>query len=260
MQVYRGMDIGTAKPSLSEQAEVPHHMIDLVDPADEYSVAEFQTTARKIIADSHGPILISGGSGLHFRAVVDPLEFAPHDERIRTELETLPAQESADRLAAIDPRAPIDTANPRRVVRALEVYELTGETPTQRANRASSRDVSEFRSELEFQAVGIDSGPVAAERVSRRLQRMRESGLVDEVAGLVGRLGRTASQAVGYKELLPVVAGEKTVEEGFAAARAATLRLVKRQRTFFRRDPRIHWLPWCDDVSVLADSAERVLQ
>lgn len=258
MQVYRGMDIGTAKASDAERAEIDHHMLDLVDPEQEFSVAEFQMAGREILAAADAPVVIAGGSGLHFRALVDPFEFGPTDPAIRAELESEPAAVLTERLAAIDPDAPIDTSNPRRVIRALETHVLTGQTPSERATRPSVRAVAEYRPLFPLRAVGLDPGDLAPERAAARLGDMRRRGLLAEVAALRGRMGRTASQAVGYKELIPVVDGRLGADEGFAAAERATLQLIKRQRTYFRRDPRIQWLPWCEDVGVLTDAALEV--
>ncbi|MDH3540958.1 MAG: tRNA (adenosine(37)-N6)-dimethylallyltransferase MiaA, partial [Acidimicrobiia bacterium] len=158
MQVYRGMDIGTAKPSAAECAEIAHHMIDLVEPEEEFSVAAFQAASREVIEHAEGDVVVAGGSGLHFRAVVDPLEFGATDPEVRADLESRPAPDLVARLAQIDPDAPVDTSNPRRVIRALEVYELTGETPSDRAKRPSARAVNEYRPLLPFRAVGLDPG------------------------------------------------------------------------------------------------------
>ena len=257
MQVYRGMDIGTAKPSAAECAEIAHHMIDLVEPEEEFSVAAFQAASREVIEHAEGDVVVAGGSGLHFRAVVDPLEFGGTDPEVRADLESQPAPDLVARLAQIDPDAPVDTSNPRRVIRALEVYELTGETPSDRAKRPSARAVNEYRPLLPFRAVGLDPGESGSALVSERLERMRAAGLLAEVAALSGRMGRTASQAVGYKELMPVVEGRRSEDDGFEAAERSTVRLIKRQRTYFRRDPRIEWLPWCEDVDVLTAAAMR---
>lgn len=243
MQVYRGMDIGTAKPSHDEQALVPHHMIDIVEPEMAYSVADFQTAARAALGASDR-IVIAGGSGLHFRAIVDPLEFPPTDSAVRAELDAMPADEASARLLDLDPGAGdhVDMDNPRRVVRALEITELTGEVPSARAATPEARMVDEYRPLVEFAAFGLDAGAGLRSAVASRLDRMREAGFLDEVEGLADRLGPTSSMAVGYQQLLPVVRGETTPEQGFEAARRATMALAKRQRTFFRRDPRIRWI------------------
>ncbi len=257
MQVYRGMDIGTAKPTREERERVPHHMIDLAEPEEEFTVARFQREARAVIDHTTRPLIIAGGSGLHFRAVVDPMRFPPHDAEVRARLERRPAGELVEELLAVDPEAGryVDLANPRRVVRALEIWELTGDTPSGRARTAEAADLRAYRSELPVRAVGVDPGAELADRVRRRLTEMRRAGFLEEVERLAPRLGRTASQAVGYRQLLDVVEGRVYVDEGFARAEAATLALARRQRTFFRRDPRIRWLPWTGDLDELVSAA-----
>lgn len=261
MQVYRGMDIGTAKPSPEDRARIPHHMLDLVDPADEYTVAEFQETARRVVEDTEGPVIVVGGSGLHFRAVVDPLEFPPHDPRLRALLEGVDVSELRSELLTADPAAGehVDLDNPRRVVRAVEVLRLTGRSPSARAASPEARAVAEHRALLPFRAVGIDPGDDLAARVPARFRAMLDRGLLDEVTGLAGRMGRTAAQAVGYKELLGVVDGSKDLASATEDAIGATTSLARRQRTWFRRDPRIHWLTWRPGPDRLADEAMKVL-
>lgn len=254
MQVYRGMDIGTAKPTPADRRVVRHHMIDLVEPSEEYSVAEFQEAARAILDEAEEPVILAGGSGLHMRAVLDPLEFSPHDPDVRRRLESAPLEEARARLLEEDPAAGehVDLSNPRRVIRAVEILEISGATPSERASTPSARAVSEYRPLVPFTAVGLDPGEVITERVRSRVEDMRDSGLLAEVSSLAGRLGRTAAQAVGYKELLPVVTGARDEEDGFADVIEGTLGLVKRQRTYFRRDPRIRWVEWCEDEETLA--------
>lgn len=262
MQVYRRMDIGTAKPGPADRARVRHHGIDLVEPSDSFSVAEFQQVGREVIETASVPIVIVGGSGLHFRAVVDPMQFRPHDTAVRAEVEQLTHEEGVTRLLSLDPGAAdnIDLSNPRRVTRALEDATLTGETPTSRASSAERRSVTAYEPFLEFKAVALDPGEGLEDRVTRRLDSMVEEGLVDEVGGLADEMGRTARQAVGYKELLPVVAGKIPLSQGVDAARRATLALAKRQRTYFRRDPRLKWLPWINDIDELLRSVREALR
>lgn len=249
VQVYREMDIGSAKPPPHLLDRVRHHLIDVVDPEETFSAAQCQTMARGVIDSSRVPLVLCGGSGLHFRSVVDPLVFAPHDRVIRAEVEGLPPRAARDRLLAADPRAGrhVDLANPRRVARALEVLALTGETPSYRASGPLRARVRDYRPLIPFRAVGLDPGDEIEQRVSTRLEAMRREGFLDEVAALADRMSPAASQAVGYRQLLGVVRGEIDEEEGFRQARRATMALVKRQRTFFRRDPRIRWLPWSSD-------------
>lgn len=245
MQVYRGMDIGTSKPAPDELASVEHGMIDVADPEEDYSVSAFQAEARRFISAARTPVLIVGGSGLHFRAVIDPFTFEPTDRGLREELEAADPEGLRERLLAADPQAGdnVDLANPRRVVRALEILELTGRTPSARASDPEREAIRSYRPLLPATVFGMDPGPALAERIRRRMANMREAGLLDEVARLRGRLGRAASQAVGYKELAGVVEGEIGADEGFRAAEAATMHLARRQRSWFRKDPRITWLP-----------------
>lgn len=244
MQVYRGMDIGTAKPTPAERLEVPHGMIDVAEPSQDYTVAEFQAEARRFIDSADRPIVIVGGSGLHFRSVVDPLTFPDHDPEVRAELDALDPDRLVERLIELDPSAgeSIDLHNPRRVARALEIALVTGETPTERRSSEEYAAVQAYRPLIPFVGVGVDPGEAIEDRIQRRTRRMIASGLVEEVSRLAGSLGRNAAQAVGYKEILPVVRGEASVEPAIEEIDRATLALVKRQRTFFRRDPRVEWL------------------
>jgi tRNA dimethylallyltransferase len=252
MQVYRGMDIGTAKPSRATRDRIPHHMVDVADPADEFTVTEFQQMARKALGrlDENRRVVIAGGSGLHYRAVVDPMTFAPTDPGIRAEIEALPAGDARDALLGLDPDAGrhIDLDNPRRVIRALEIAKLSGETPTTRRGTPEAEAVRGYRSLIEHVAIGIDADEEAHARSDARFDRMMADGLLAEVDALAPVLGRTAAQAVGYRELLAVTRGEETIGLAVESAKAATRSLIKRQRTYFRRDPRIAWMAWQDDT------------
>lgn len=250
MQVYREMDIGTAKPSPAARARFGYHLIDLVDPGEELTVARYQRHGAAVLDDpADRPKILAGGSGLHLRALVDPLDFPPTDDSLRSGLERLSPRELLDELLGADPAAGdvVDLANPRRVLRAVEVLRLTGETPTSRARSEMAVAVREYAPARPFVGIGIDPGPELPERIERRFDAMLDDGLLDEVAALADRLGRTARQAVGYQQLLPVVAGETSLEDARAETIQATISLAKRQRTFFRRDPRIAWIPWHHD-------------
>lgn len=265
MQVYRGMDIGTAKPTPEQRERVTHHLLDLADPSEDYSVAAFQREGRRVLdaLEARGVTsLVVGGSGLHFRALVDPLEFPPHDPAVRREIEALASAEALAELTTADPDASLhlDAANPRRVARALEVYRLTGLTPSGRAAGAGAAAVREYRSGRAFLAFGLDPGEALGARVEARFDAMLAAGLLDEVARLAPSLGRTASQAVGYKQLLPIVRGEMSLEEGRRRAISATRALAGRQRTFFRRDPRIRWLQWHDDPAARLAAVRQALE
>jgi tRNA dimethylallyltransferase len=257
MLVYRGMDIGTAKPTPEERARVPHHLVDLVDPAEEFSVARFQPLARAAIAEVLGrgrPPLLVGGSGLYFQAVVDDFVFPPTDQAVRSRLEAEAAQvgvpELYRRLAAADPAAAarIQPGNLRRTVRALEVMELTGR-PFSSFRAAMDAPVSRYR----LTVLGLNPGPeLLRARVAERVTAMAEAGLVEEVRRLAGRpLSRTARQALGYKELLDAMERGTPVAEALEAVVRRTRAYARRQLAWFRRDPRVRW-------STLPPGPERV--
>jgi tRNA dimethylallyltransferase len=259
MQIYVGMDIGTAKPNLLERRGVVHHMIDVASPETEFSVAEFRRLGRSVIEAGSSPMLITGGSGLHFRALVDPMSFAPTEPGLRAELEQLPIEELVAELRGVDPQAEqhVDMANSRRVIRAIEIWRLSGETPSKRASSAEAEDLRRYVPEIEFTAVGVDPGDALESRVESRLEEMRSGGLVAEVAGLRPRLGRTARNAVAYREVLDSLEGLCTIDDAFERAARNTRKLARRQRTWFQRDPRIRWIPWLDDNTSRVD---RVLE
>jgi tRNA dimethylallyltransferase len=262
MQVYRQMDIGTAKPTAADRALVAHHMIDIVDPSDSYSVAEFRIEARRSTESVTAPILVAGGSGLHFRSLVDPLDFGPTDGAVRTALESRDTESLREDLVTADPEAAdhVDFENRRRVVRAMEILQLTGATPSARAASPRAQAVRGYESEIPLVAVGVDAGDGLAERIEVRFDQMLADGLVEEVTTLMDGWGPTASQAVGYREMGRVVAGEWSHDEGRKRAIEATTALARRQRTYFRRDPRIVWLQWHDDPEIVAAAALQVFQ
>jgi tRNA dimethylallyltransferase len=247
MLVYRGMDIGTAKPSAEELARVPHHLVDVIDPGEEFSVARFQPMARAAIADvlarGRTPLLV-GGSGLYFHAVVDEFVFPPTQEVVRRRLEAeaqvvgLPAL--YQRLLAQDPEAAarVQPANLRRIVRALEVMELTGRRFSS-FRGAMDAPVSRYR----LRVLGLDPGQeLLRERVAQRVAAMAEAGLVDEVRRLAGRpLSRTARQALGYKELLDALQAGTSLDAALDEVVARTRSYARRQLAWFRRDPRVRW-------------------
>ena len=265
MQVYRGMDIGTAKPSVAEVSEIPHHLVDVADPGVEYSVAEFQLAGRAVLdglSSSGIPGIICGGSGLHFRALVDPLEFPPTDSGVRALLEATSHEDLVAELLAADGGAGdhLDLANPRRVLRAVEIVRLTGETPTRRAAGSVAAAVRDYRAATAFIGIGVDPGDSLGGRVRARLDVMLEQGWMKEVTRLGGSLGATSVSALGYRELADVAAGRLDLSTARTRIERATMSLAKRQRTFFRRDPRIEWLPWHDDADARAAAAIGVLR
>ncbi|MBT2511162.1 tRNA (adenosine(37)-N6)-dimethylallyltransferase MiaA [Streptomyces sp. ISL-98] len=247
MQLYRGMDIGTAKLTPEERGGIPHHLLDIWDVTEAASVAEYQRLARaeidRLLAEGRTPVLV-GGSGLYVRGAIDALEFPGTDPAVRARLEdelTLrgPGVLHA-RLAVADPDAgrAILPSNGRRIVRALEVIEITGKPFT--ANLPGPDPVYDT-----FQ-IGVDvARPELDERITVRVDRMWEAGLVDEVRTLEAqglREGRTAARALGYQQVLAALAGECTEEEARAETVRATKRFARRQDSWFRRDPRVHWL------------------
>ena len=260
MLLYRGMDIGTAKPSEDERHGVVHHLIDVLDVTETATVAEFQAMARQAIADCKErevvPLLV-GGSALYLRAVIDDFEFPGTDPEIRARLEAEIARRGARdlyrRLLSIDPAAAaqIQPANSRRIVRALEVIELTGEPF--RARLPEFRDV-----EGEAALVGLAAPrSVVDARIELRVERMWEEGLVEEVRGLVDRglrEGLTASRGLGYRQVLSFLAGELTEDEAREQTVTGTRKFSRRQESWFRRDPRIQWLDW-DSPTLVADTA-----
>ncbi|MBX6357275.1 MAG: tRNA (adenosine(37)-N6)-dimethylallyltransferase MiaA [Micromonosporaceae bacterium] len=247
MQLYRGMDIGTAKLTAAEREGVPHHLLDIWDVTQPASVAEYQRLARAaidgILARGRVPLLV-GGSGLYVRAALEEFEFPGTDPGLRQRLEAElarigPARLHA-RLAAVDPAAAdrILPSNGRRIVRALEVVELTGGPFT--------AELPQPKPVYDAVQIGVDREPAELdERIALRVERMWAAGLVDEVRQLVGlglREGRTASRALGYQQVLRFLDGEWTEQRAYAETVRATRRFVRRQRSWFRRDPRVHWL------------------
>jgi len=242
MQVYRAMDIGTAKPTAAEQAEVPHHCIDLADPSDDFTVTRYRAAfdAAAAVIDSRGHrTLIVAGTGLYLRAVTDRLPIPGQWPAIKAELEADPDTEGLHRrLAELDPVAAtrMTSTNRRRVVRALEV------------TLGSGRPFSSFGAGLTayaptpFRMIGVDVEPDELRaRITARLDGMLAAGFVDEVRGLRGRLSRTARQALGYRELLAHLDGDLSLDDAVALIKQRTVRFARRQRAWFRRDPRIEW-------------------
>ncbi|WP_322920168.1 tRNA (adenosine(37)-N6)-dimethylallyltransferase MiaA [Nocardioides renjunii] len=248
MQVYRGMDIGTAKLPVAERRGIPHHLLDVLEVIEPATVALFQAWAREAITDIRGrdatPVLV-GGSALYTRAIVDRFEFPGTDESLRRELEVeLERVGSAalhERLAGVDPEAAaqIEPVNGRRVVRALEVVALTGRPYTASLPRL------EYDDPLTVQ-VGVDiDRPTLDERIARRVDEMFAGGFVEEVEALLARglaEGRTAPRAIGYREVVGFLAGDRTLAEAVEQTKAATRRFARRQDSWFRKDPRIVWV------------------
>jgi tRNA dimethylallyltransferase len=248
LQLYRGLDIGTAKITAAERRGVPHHLLDVLDVTETASVAAYQRAARgeieRLRASGRTPVLV-GGSGLYVQAVVDELEFPGTDPALRTALEGEllergPAALHA-KLAEVDPAAAeaVLPSNGRRIVRALEVIALTGRPfPARLPDAATPR--------YDAVLLGVDRPTDELDvRIARRVARMFAAGLVDETRALLGRGlrdGLTASRALGYQQVIDAVDGSGDLSAASAATVVATRRFVRRQRSWFRRDRRIHWL------------------
>ncbi len=247
MQVYRGMDIGTAKPSAAEQADVAHHLLDLVEPSEDFTVARFAVAYRAAcasIADAGHRALLVGGTGLYHRVVIDDFELPGEWPHVRAELEGADTSALHARLVALDPTAAakMEPTNRRRIVRALEV------------TIGSGRRFSSF-------GPGVDSYPdspvaqiglrwprdVLAGRIERRVAAMIDDGLVAEVERLRAELGadgfsRTARQALGYREILAMLDGEIGQDQAIDLIVLRTRQFAVRQERWFRRDPRVRWI------------------
>ncbi|WP_205855757.1 tRNA (adenosine(37)-N6)-dimethylallyltransferase MiaA [Phytoactinopolyspora endophytica] len=250
MQVYRGMDIGTAKVPPDERRGVVHHLLDVMDVTEAATVAEFQRMARAAVLDCRRrdvtPVVV-GGSALYVRAILDRFEFPGTDAAVRARLEEELAAHGSARLHAVlaerdpDAAAAILPSNGRRIVRALEVIELTGRPFT------ASLPPREYAYDDVVQ-IGLDvPRPQLDERIGRRVDMMWESGLVDEVRRLEAgglRKGRTASRALGYAQVLSFLAGECTEDEAREETVRATRRFARRQDSWFRKDERIAWIPF----------------
>lgn len=255
MQVYRGMDIGTASPSSADRAAVTHHMVDILDPTEECTVGAFQRRALEVLDDLDRravPTVLVGGTGLYVRAVVDRLEIPGRFPAVRTELEAATTEALHHRLLAADPVAAgkIEPANRRRLLRALEV------------TLGSGRPFSSY-------GPGIDDHPPAPfplfglrvpreildQRIEARFRAQVEAGLVDEIDALADvKLSRTASHALGYQELLAHRRGELTLNDAIEQAVRRIRRFARRQERWFRRDPRIRWIDVTDNPLAALDT------
>lgn len=249
MQVYEGMDIGTAKLSVAERKAVPHHLLDVLTVRQDSTVAWYQEAARSVIDEIHSrgkDAIIVGGTGLYIKAIVDDLNFPDTDPVIRSRLELEAIEHGAaalfTRLEKLDPAAAlaIDRANTRRIVRALEVIEITGKPFTANLPREeSSRYPDAFHFGLSQDRESLDA------RVSARVDHMWEAGLVEEVQALVVtglREGVTAKKALGYSQILSMLDGRITPDEAREETKRVTRQYIRRQDTWFSRDARLHWL------------------
>lgn len=267
MQVYRYMDIGTAKPTIEERQGIPHHLIDVVDPDEPFNAALYsqlaQEAVREVAARGRWPVL-AGGTGLYIRALTDPYSFGETtgDPVLRRELEEEAAAKGSDalhrRLAAVDPvtAARLHPNDLRRVVRALEVYLLTGTPLYQYQGRDRSRE-GPF---LPFIFGLTADRTLLYRRIGDRVERMLAAGLLNEVAGLLPRgYGRqlTSMQGLGYKELAAYLAGDTDYDTAVDRIKRGTRRLAKRQWTWFGRDSRIRWFE-TDTTAKMTGAAEEI--
>ena len=256
MQVYRGMDIGTAKLPVGERRGIPHHLLDLLDITEPATVAEFQRWARAEIADCRGrgmvPVLV-GGSALYTRAILDEFEFPGTDPEVRARYDAALIQHGPEelhrRLADVDPvaAAGIMATNGRRIVRALEVVELTGRPFAATLPPPTYADPDTVQIGLDIDRPTLDA------RIAARVDRMWEQGFVEEVRALAGRglrAGLTANRALGYRQVLAFLDGEVTEAEAKEQTIAATRRFARRQDSWFRKDERITWVRYDDPERV----------
>lgn len=267
MQIYEGMDIATAKPTAEEMQGVPHHLIGFAKPDEIFSVAKYCESAKAAIEDiaSRGKrAVLVGGTGLYYSSLVDNIEFLPEEtdfeyrEMLRKRAEAEGAQALLDELSAIDPEAAarLHPNNLGRVIRALEIYHTTGKTITDQNEQSRSEE-----SPFETVAICLDARnrQVLYDRINMRVDIMLQNGLVEEArAFFENPLGRTAKQAIGYKELNPYFEGEKSLEECVENLKMQTRRYAKRQLTWFRRDERINFI-YIDDYCCFDDMLKAVL-
>ena len=249
MQLYKGMDIGTAKLSIEERKGIRHHLIDVLSVREEASVAQYQNDARNLIdqlLEQSIPAIVVGGTGLYIKAILDDLNFPDTDpevrEKIARQAEELGVDVMHERLTRLDPAAAaaIPKENVRRVVRALEVIELTGRPYTANLPRVGSTkypDARQFGLVMERETLH--------ERIDLRVEKMWDKGLVREVRDLMGEgllEGRTAQAALGYAQIIKFAQGEMTEEEAKEETKRATRQYARRQETWFSRDERITWV------------------
>ena len=265
MQIYRRMDIGTAKPTKQEMDGVPHHMLDVAEPGEAYSVSRYVEEATACVEDilSRGKLpVICGGTGLYIDGLIRGTDYQPAGtdngirEQLEGEWEAQGAEEMMARLAAVDPdsAARLHLSDKRRILRALEVYLATGETIT--AHNARTKAIPP---RYEAIMIGLNTEPrqILYDRIDRRVGVMLEQGLLQEVQSLLedGLLDGTAAQAIGYKELLAYFRGEMTLETAADLIRQKSRNYAKRQLTWFRRDERVKWI-----VYNAPEAAQAVLQ
>jgi tRNA dimethylallyltransferase len=261
MQLYKGMDIGTAKITMQERKGIPHHLLDLLEVTEDANVAWYQELARNTITEIHNRgknAIIVGGTGLYIKAILDELNFPDTDPVVRAELELEFATKGIaplfERLEKLDPAAAlaIDKANSRRVIRALEVIKITGKPFTANLPREES---SRYPYAQQFGLV-LDRDALS-EKISTRVDRMWEQGFVDEAEKLIAAgitKGVTAQRALGYAQVIAQIEGKVSEEEAKEETKRATRQYARRQETWFSRDERITW------ISPVQNALERILE
>ncbi len=251
MQIYRRMDIGTAKPTREEMQGIPHHMIDICEPDEDFSVSRYVEMATPIVDDilARGKtVIIAGGTGLYVDALIRGNDFAPFPATgCREKLEQRAQSEGIEvllsELESIDPEsAQRSQGNPRRIIRALEVYQETGETIT--AHNLRTQAIPPRYNPL-WIGLDFESRQELYDRIDLRVELMVQDGLMEEIRAILGSgipEKATAMQAIGYKEFIDAMAGRATVEEAIAQVQQSSRRYAKRQLTWFRRNPNMHWI------------------
>ena len=251
MQIYKRMNIGTAKPTVEEMQGIPHHMIDIIEPTEDFSVSKYCEMATPILEDvlSRGKTaIICGGTGLYVDALLKGNDFAPTPstgcrERLEARWKKEGIEALTEELRAVDPEAvERSQGNPRRIIRALEVYQETGETITAH-NLRTQAIPPKFTAQ--WLAVDYVNRQDLYDRINLRVEYMLRDGLLDEIRSLLAEgipEKATAMQAIGYKEFVDALAGRSTLEEAVASLQQSSRRYAKRQLTWFKRNPQIHWL------------------
>lgn len=265
MQIYKYMDIGTAKPTEEEKAGIPHYMMDIVEPSVSFSVADYCNMAHKTIAEIHSkgklPIIV-GGTGLYIDSLVNNVDFGSPDSdpKIRAQLEKLAIKDGNEAvhkiLAEIDPEtaAKYHPNNLRRIIRAIEFYKLSGTTISQHAHEEKSSPYTPV-----WLAINWDR-EVLYDRINRRVDTMMQDGLLEEVKALLEKgyeKSSTAMQGIGYKEFFDYFDGKISLEEAVEITKMNSRRYAKRQLTWFRRNRNIYWLPWTENI---ADEAINIVK
>jgi tRNA dimethylallyltransferase len=263
MQLYRGMDIGTAKLTIAQRREIPHHLLDILSVKEDASVAQYQSLARAAIDEiqSRGKVaIVVGGTGLYIKSIIDEMNFPETDpvlrKKLEDEAELLGMAELYSRLRLLDPEAAaaIEPGNTRRIIRALEVIEVTGKPYS--ANLPSDTSIR-FPDALHI-GLAMERSSLAP-RIEARVHRMFDQGLVDEVRALLAQgllEGTTAQRAIGYAQTIALIDGEISQSQAIEETIVATRQYVRRQETWFKRDQRIQWIG--EDEPRLAFIEERI--